>query len=83
MPMLYGTIVPNKRLRSQKKIQNEAARIVTGAAKPASIQSLLSDTGYESLTSRREKYKLVLFYKKINSSTPEDLSSLVPPALVI
>ena len=45
-----------------EKIQNEAARIVTGATKLASIQSLLSDTGWESLTSRREKHKLVLFY---------------------
>ena len=43
-----------------EKIQNEAHHIVTGATKLASIQSLLSDTGWESLTSRREKHKLVL-----------------------
>ena len=49
-----------------EKIQNEAARIVTGATKLASIQSLMS----ESLTSRREKHKLVLFYKMINSLAP-------------
>ena len=49
-----------------EKIQNEAARIVTGATKLASIQSLMSDTGWESLTSRREKHKLVFFYKMIN-----------------
>ena len=64
-----------------EKIQNEAARIVTGATKLASIQSLLSDTGWESLTSRREKHKLVLFYKMINSLAPEYLSSLVPPTV--
>ena len=81
IPMLYGTIVPNKRLTSSKKNQNEAARIVTGATKLASIQSLLSDTGWESLTSRREKHKLVLFYKMINSLAPEYLSSLVPPTV--
>ena len=57
-----------------EKIQNEAARIVTGATKLASIQSLL-----ESLTLRREKHKLVLFYKMINYLAPEYLSSLVPP----
>ena len=62
-------------------VQNEAARIVTGATKLASIQSLLSDTGWESLTSRREKHKLVLFYKMNNSLVPEYLSSLVPPTV--
>ena len=62
-------------------IQNEAARIVTGATKLASIQFLLSDVGWESLSSRREKHKLVLFYKMINSLAPEYLSSLVLPTV--
>ena len=64
-----------------EKIQNEAARIVMGETKLASIQSLLSDTGWKSLTSRREKHKLVLFYKMINSLAPEYHSSLVPPTV--
>ena len=49
--------------------------------KLASIQSLLSDTGWESLTSRREKHKLVLFYRMIDSLAPEYLSLLVPPTV--
>ena len=52
-------------------MQYEAARIVTGVTKLASIQSLLSDTG------RIEKHKLVLFYKMIYSLAPEYLSSTV------
>ena len=52
-------------------MQYEAACIVTGATKLASIQILLSDTG------RIEKHKLVLFYKMINSLAPEYLSSTV------
>ena len=64
-----------------EKNQNEAANIVTGATKLTLIQSLLSDTGWESLTSRREKHKLVLFYKMINSLAPEYISSLVPPTV--
>ena len=64
-----------------EKNRNEAARIVTGATKLASIQSLLSDTGWASLTLRRENYKLVLFYKMINLLAPEYLSSLVPPSV--
>ena len=48
-----------------EQIQNEAARIVTGATKLVSIQSRLSETGWESLTSRREKHKLILYYKMV------------------
>ena len=46
-----------------EKIQNEAARIVTGATKLVSIHALLSDVGWESLSSRRENHKLILYYK--------------------
>ena len=35
-----------------EKIQNEAARIVTGATKLISLQSLYIETGWESLASR-------------------------------
>ena len=64
-----------------KKIQNEAARIVTGATKLTSLQSLYIETGWESLASRRQKSKLVLFYKMQNEMTPEYLSSLAPPTV--
>ena len=70
-PLEYADVVwdhgTQQEANELEKIQNEAARIVTGATKLASIQSLLSDTGWESLISRREKHKLVLFYKMINS----------------
>ena len=46
-----------------EKIQNEAARIVTGATKLVSINSLCTETGWETLSSRRKKHKLILFYK--------------------
>ena len=55
MLLLYGIIVPSKRQTIWKKNHNEAARIVTGATKLATIQSLLSDTGWESLAPRKEK----------------------------
>ena len=66
-----------------EKIQNEAARtcIVTGATKLASINSLLSETGWETLSSRRKKHKLQLFYKVQNDLSPNYLSSLVPPTV--
>lgn len=61
-----------------EKIQHEAARIVTGATKLVSIDSLNNETGWESLAARRKKHKLQLFYKMQNSLTPDYLSSLVP-----
>ena len=64
-----------------EKIQNEAARIVTGATKLTSLQSLYIETDWESIASRRQKSKLVLFYKMQNEMTPEYLSSLAPPTV--
>ena len=56
-----------------EKIQNEAARIVTGAMKLVSINSLLLETGWETLASRRKKHKLTLFYKMQNGLSPDYL----------
>ena len=61
-----------------EKIQYEAARIVTGTTKLVSINSLLLETGWETLASRRKKHKLQLFFKMQNGLCPEYLSSLVP-----
>ena len=60
------------------KIQNEAARIVTGATKLASIDSLHTETGWETLGSRRKKHRLTMFYKMKNGLCPDYLVSLVP-----
>ena len=48
------------------KIQNGAARIVTGATKLASIDSLYTETGWETLGLRRKTHKLTMFYKMKN-----------------
>ena len=60
------------------KIQNEAARITTGATKLVSIHLLCQEIGWESLESRRRHHKLILFYKMVNNLTPPYLSSLIP-----
>ena len=60
------------------KIQNEAARIVTGATKLASIDSLHTETGWETLGSRRKTHKLTMFYKMKNGLCPDYLASLLP-----
>ena len=60
------------------KIQNEAARIVTGATKLASIDSLYTETGWKTLGSRMKTHKLTMFYKMKNGLCPHYLVSLVP-----
>jgi hypothetical protein len=60
------------------KIQNEAARIATGATKLVSIKTLYKETGWDTLDNRRRKQKLILFHKMVNHSVPDYLSSLVP-----
>ena len=62
-------------------VQIEAARIITGATKLCSIEKLLSDLGWESLQNRRNKHKLIIFYKIINGLTPNYLLDLVPPII--
>ena len=62
-----------------EKIQLEAARIVTGTTKLVSIDNLYSETGWETLKSRRKQHKLIVFYKMVNNLTPIYLSSLLPP----
>ena len=66
-----------------EKIQNEAARIVTGATKLVSINSLMQETGWETLSNRRKKHKLFLFYKMQHQMSPDYLSSLVRQLLEV
>ncbi len=61
-----------------ERLQLEAARIVTGATKRVSFESLYRETGCESLKARRRKRKLILFYKMNNNLSPSYLTSLVP-----
>ena len=55
------------------KIQNETARTVSGATKLVSIVSLHTETGWETMGSRRKPHKLTLFY----NICPDYLASLV------
>ena len=64
-----------------EQIQYEAARIVTGSTKLVSINSLIYETGWETLLDRRKKPKPLMFYKMQNSLSPDYLSSLVPPTI--
>ena len=60
------------------KIQNEAARIVTGCTKLVSLSDLSRESGWETLRERRNKHKLILFFKMVNGLVPNYLCSVVP-----
>ena len=45
-------------------MQNEAARIATGATKLISLHALSNEVKRESLEKRRRKHKLTLFFIK-------------------
>ncbi|KAK3092504.1 hypothetical protein FSP39_003753 [Pinctada imbricata] len=62
-----------------EKLQNEAARIVTGLPKYCSLNSLYSELSWETLKKRREKQKLGIMYKIKNGLVPDYLSDILPP----
>ena len=63
------------------KIQNEAARIATGATALVSIQDLHNEVGWKSLQTRRTNHKLSLFFKMQHDLTPPYLTNIVPPSV--
>lgn len=62
-----------------EQIQYEAARIVSGLPKFASIESLYFETGWEPLNSRRRRRKLNMFYKIHNRNCPSYLQDCLMP----
>ncbi len=82
-PLLeYADVVWNNctnELKAQlESVQIEAARIVCGATKLCNIEKLYLDLKWETLEIRRNKHKLILFYKMKNNLTPQYLSDLIP-----
>ena len=58
-----------------ESVQNEAARIVTGAIKYCNIQKVLFELKWKTLTERRKKHRLIMIYKMLNGISPPYLTS--------
>ena len=54
-------------------------RIVSGATKLCNIAKLYEDTRWETLQVRRNRQKLIIFYKMVYGLAPSYLNNLVPP----
>ena len=81
----YGDVIwdniPNYLKDKLENVQLEAARVVTGANKLCSIVKLYNDTGWDSLSERRRKHKIIKFHEMVHSQTLEYISELVPQQL--
>ena len=65
-----------------ESIHIEAVRVITGATKLCSIDKLFADLGWESIQKqRRNKHKLVIFYKILHDIAPNYISDIVPPLI--
>ncbi len=62
-----------------EKIQNEAARIVTGLTRSVSLVNLRQEIGWQLLSDRRHLQKLSVMYKADNNQLPSYLTNLIPP----
>ena len=77
----YASVVWHNAPRLEKyctkleQLQLDAARTVTGTNRNASKQLLYCETGWETLSNRREKQRLILFYKIVNGLAPRHLEN--------
>jgi hypothetical protein len=62
-----------------EKIQNEAARVVTGLTKSVSLERLYTECGWNSLADRRKSQKLCFMYKVNREIAPSYIMDLIPP----
>jgi hypothetical protein len=60
-------------------IQNNAARIVSGATARCTTASLTIELRWKALRARRKEHRLSMFYKIRHNLAPQYMSDLVPP----
>ena len=68
-------------INSLQKLQNEAARIVTGLRRSVSLDNPYRECGWVSLAERRRHRKLFFMYKSVNSLFPTYISDLIPSSV--
>ena len=66
---------------NKEKIQRRAARFVSNKfRRKASVSEMLHNLGWQSLDSRRQDQRLVLFYKIINGLASVEMEDILTPA---
>ena len=82
LPILeYSSIVldncTEQNVNALEKLQNEAARIVTGLTRSVSIENLYRECGWPPISARRYNHKLCFMYKAENGQVPDIIPPLV------
>ena len=62
-----------------EKLQNEAARIVTGLTRSVSLDNLYRECGWMPLFVRRQEQKLSFMYKAVNGLSSGYIQDIIPP----
>ena len=62
-----------------EKLQNEAARIVTGLTRSVSLDKLYRECGWFALSELRKNQKLYFIYKALNGQVSFYISDIIPP----
>ena len=81
-PLLeYFSILPDGCSEQDKaaleRLQNEAARIVTGLTRATSIANLYKECGWDSLANRRYFQTLCFMYKCSNNLVPDNIYDII------
>ena len=74
-----GQLFTGKLIPLRKNVQVAAGRIITGLRKNSSRNALYSELGWEPLSIRRERQKLLMFYKIVHGIAPHYLQELLLP----
>lgn len=86
LPILdYADIIWDNCTKQQADILEnlhlEGLRTITGLVKGTSHAKLYTESGFCSLKERRERHKMIMFFKIIHGLTPQYLSNLLPPLI--
>ena len=66
-------------LRKETINSVEAARLLTGQTRSVSIEKLVKEIDWLSLSNRRNLHKLVTMFKIRNGLAPEYVNNILPP----
>jgi hypothetical protein len=69
----------NHLLDELDSIQNNAARIVSGATARCTTESLSTELNWKPLKDRRKEHRLAMFFKVTNNLAPQYMVDLIPP----
>jgi hypothetical protein len=75
--LLYG--LPDKLIAKLQRVQNSAARLVTGAKKRDHISQIIKDLHWLPIKKRIMFKLLLIVYKSLNNAAPSYLSELLQP----